>query len=183
MRWRYAILALLLLLGASSRAWGGTLWLYNVHSEEELRIPTLAPSRVNVTSLRRANRFFRSRKTQRRRAVHPRLLRALAHVQQHFDNRRIEVVSGYRTPAEGQDLNSYHQVGRAADVFISGVSKEMLFRFCRTLARMGCGYYPKAKFVHFDVRGTSAVWVDRSAPGEPRDYVSNPRRWLHAHGL
>lgn len=183
MRWKHALLALLLLLLASARAHGDTLWLYSVHSQEELRIARLAQSRVNLATLRSANRFFRSRKTHRRRAVHPRLLRTLAHVQKHFGNRRIEVVSGYRTPAEGQELNSYHQVGRAADVYIAGISKERLFAFCRTLAHMGCGYYPKAKFVHFDVRGSSALWVDRSAPGKPRDYAPNPRRWLHVHGL
>ena len=183
MRWRYALLVLLLLLGATARAWGSTLWLYNVHSEEELRVPALAASHVDLPTLRRLNRFLRSRKTQLRRPVHPRLLRTLAHIQRHFGNRRIEIISGYRTPGKGDELNSYHQVGRASDVRIVGVAKAELFAYCRTLARMGCGYYPKAEFVHIDVRGTSAIWVDHSAPGKPRDYAPDARGWLRAHGL
>ncbi len=183
MRWRHGLLALLLLLLASSRAWGAPLWLYNVHTQEELRAPGLSHGHVDVSTLRLVNRFFRSHRTKLRRAMHPRLVRTLAHVQRKFGNRRIALVSGYRTPGEGEELSSYHQVGRAADIYIAGVSKEVLFRYCRTLPRMGCGYYPKARVVHFAVRGESAVWVDLSAPGKPRNYVSNPRRWLRARGL
>ena len=56
--------------------------------------------------------------------MHPRLLRTLAHIQRRFGNRRIEVISGFRAPADGDELNSYHQVGRAVDLRIAGVSKE-----------------------------------------------------------
>lgn len=183
MRWRYALLTILLLLAAMSRASGSTLWIYNVHTEEELVLSRLAPARMDARTWRRANRFFRSWRTQKRRPMHPRLLRTLAHIQRHFGNRRIEIISGYRAPAQGDELNSYHQVGRAVDLRIDGVSKGQLFLYCRSLARMGCGFYPAAEFVHIDVRGSSAIWVDRSAPGAPRDYVDNPERWLRAHGL
>ena len=84
--------------------------------------------------------------------MHPRLLRTLAHIQQHFESRRIEVVSGYRVPERREELNSYHQVGRAVDIYLDGVSKEDLFQYCRSLERVGCGYYPEARFVHVDVR-------------------------------
>lgn len=183
MRWRYTLLAFVLLLGATTHALGAPLWLYSVHTQEELRIPSLRPSRISKRSWRLANHFFRSRKTLQRRTVHPRLLRTLAHIQRHFDNRRIEVVSGYRTPVAGDVLNSYHQVGRAADIRIVGVPKATLFAYCRTLPHMGCGYYPRAEFVHIDVRSKAAIWVDRSPPGSPRDYVANPRAWLRSHGI
>ena len=159
------------------------LWMHNTHNHEELRLRPLNIMSLDLNDLRKANHFFRSRKTNGRRAIHPRLLRALAHIQRQFDNRRIEMISGFRTPKEGKDLNSYHQVGRAADIRIIGVSKKKLFKFCRTLPKMGCGYYPKTRFVHIDVRGESGVWVDLSGPGESKEYVANPRAWLRLHGI
>lgn len=179
----FLFLLLLLLLANASHAVGASLWLYNVHSKEELHVVAMEPTGMMGRTWRRANHFFRSWRTQQRRTVHPRLLRTLAHIQSHFGKRRIEIISGYRTPAVGNELNSYHQVGRAADVRIVGVPKAELFAYCRTLKRMGCGYYPKAEFVHVDVRGTSAIWVDRSPPGQKRDYAADPRRWLRLHGL
>jgi hypothetical protein len=49
-----------------------------------------------------------------------------------------------------------------------------VFRFCRTLRDVGCGYYPNGTFVHVDVRpwGSPRVrWVDAARPGEPSRYV------------
>lgn len=182
-RLRHVALSLLLLAAATQHATSAPLWMYNVHSKEELRIPTPPPSRVSTRDWRRANHFFRSRKANKRRTTHPRLLRTLAHIQSHFGGKRIEIVSGYRAPVPGDTLNSYHQVGRAADFRIVGVSKETLFAYCQSLPKLGCGYYPNARFVHVDVRGTATVWVDRSPPGQPRDYVPAARRWLRARGL
>ena len=57
-----------------------------------------------------------------------------------------------------------------------GVRNVGLFRFCRTLDDVGCGYYPNSKFVHVDVRRPRtgrAFWVDESAPGEPSRYVDS----------
>jgi hypothetical protein len=57
-----------------------------------------------------------------------------------------------------------------------GVHNADLFRFCRSLDDVGCGFYPNSKFVHVDVRrpGTGhAFWVDISGPGEPAHYVDS----------
>lgn len=157
------------------------LWMHSVHLNEELRVSVA--SELSFKDWRLANHFFRSRKTKQRRTVHPRLLRLLRHLQKHFGNRKLELISGYRQPEKGERLNSYHQVGRAADIRIPGIPKEELFRYCQTLSDVGCGYYPNAEFVHLDVRGTSTVWVDISRPGQPRNYVSNARAWLRARNL
>lgn len=180
---RHILLSLLLLAAATQYAVGAPLWMYNVHSEEELRITPPPPARVSTGDWRRANHFFRSRKAKKRRTTHPRLLRTLAHIQSHFGGKRIEVFSGFRAPVVGDPLNSYHQVGRAADIRIVGVSKEALFAYCRSLPRLGCGYYPRTQFVHVDVRGTATVWVDLSSAGSPRNYVRSARRWLRARGI
>ncbi|HTA88496.1 MAG TPA: D-Ala-D-Ala carboxypeptidase family metallohydrolase [Polyangiaceae bacterium] len=102
--------------------------------------------------------------------LHPRVIWAVEKIAEAFPNRTIFIMSGYRRDAHG----SYHQKGRALDLYVTGVSNTDLFRFCRTLNDVGCGFYPNNKFVHVDVRpfGTHRVaWVDVSAPGEPSQYV------------
>jgi uncharacterized protein YcbK (DUF882 family) len=178
--------ALLLALGSpvaagSSGSSGDprTLWLYNIHTREELRIRPFGPyGRPEELAWRRLNRFFRSWRTTQRRSVHPRLLRTLARIQQHFGGRRLDIVSGYRVPANPDALSSYHQVGRGADLRIEGVDNRVLFDYCRTLQAVGCGYYPSGHHVHVDVRGNEGVWVDLSLGGEPAQYAGDARAWL-----
>ncbi len=104
--------------------------------------------------------------------VHPRLIWAVQQIAQAFPNRSIFIMSGYRREGHG----NYHQRGRALDLYVAGVDNADLFRVCRTLNDVGCGFYPNNKFVHVDVRpfGTHRVaWVDVSAPGQPSQYVSS----------
>jgi hypothetical protein len=105
--------------------------------------------------------------------LHPRLIWAVQQIAEAFPTRSIFIMSGYRRDAHG----SYHQMGRALDLYVTGVDNADLFRFCHTLNDVGCGFYPNNKFVHVDVRpyGTHRVaWVDVSAPGAPSEYVT---RW------
>lgn len=104
--------------------------------------------------------------------LNPRLIWAVQQIAQAFPNRSVFIMSGYRRDAHG----SYHQKGRALDLYVAGVDNADLFRFCHTLNDVGCGYYPNNKFVHVDVRpfGTHRVaWVDVSEPGSPSQYVSS----------
>lgn len=101
------------------------------------------------------------------------LLTRVSAIAKHFPGRPISLVSGYRPTSRG----SLHQVGRALDLRVAGVSNETLVAFCRTLPDTGCGYYPNSSFVHVDVRsaGTGKVtWIDSSGPGEAPNYV---RQW------
>ncbi len=104
--------------------------------------------------------------------LNPRLIWAVQQIAEAFPNRSIFIMSGYRRDAH----SSYHQQGRALDLYVTGVDNADLFRFCHTLSDVGCGYYPNNKFVHIDVRpfGTHRVaWVDTSQPGQPSHYVSS----------
>ena len=104
--------------------------------------------------------------------LHPRLIWAVQKIAEAFPNRSIFIMSGYRRDAHG----SYHQKGRALDLYVTGVDNADLFRYCHTLNDVGCGFYPNSKFVHVDVRpyGTHRVaWVDISEPGAPSQYVSS----------
>ncbi len=104
------------------------------------------------------------------RLLHPRLLWALARISQSFPGRPIYLVSGYRRDTHG----SLHRQGRALDLFVMGVAKEDVFRVCRKMKDVGCGFYPHNNFVHVDVRGPNTghtLWVDASLPGQPSRYV------------
>lgn len=105
--------------------------------------------------------------------IDPRLVALVGIVSSHFGGKTIEVVSGYRayTPTQ-YTPHSNHNLGRALDFRIRGVSNETLWAFCRTLRSAGCGYYPNSTFVHLDVRETKTFWIDRSRPGEPPKYDS-----------
>jgi hypothetical protein len=106
----------------------------------------------------------------------PRLVERLDLAAEHFrrngsDPARVLLVSGYRP----QSARSYHQLGRALDFRIEGVTNEALVAFCKTLPDTGCGYYPNSLFVHMDVRDAGAghvTWIDVSHPGEAPKYVS-----------
>src|SRR6188768_866371 len=104
--------------------------------------------------------------------LHPRLIWAVQKIAEAFPNRSIFIMSGYRRDAHG----SYHQKGRALDLYVAGIDNADLFRYCHTLSDVGCGFYPNSKFVHVDVRpyGSHRVaWVDISEPGQPAQYVSS----------
>jgi hypothetical protein len=100
----------------------------------------------------------------------PRLVWVLGELEEAFPGRRVVIMSGYRPHAH----TSFHQRGKALDLYVDGVANEDLYAVCRTLRDVGCGYYPNNHFVHIDVRtyGTGNVtWVDVSDPGTPSRYV------------
>ena len=104
------------------------------------------------------------------RLLNPRLAWAIEQIAESLPRRTLYVMSGYRPGGH----TGLHGQGRALDFFVMGVSNERVYRLCRALTDMGCGYYPNNKFVHLDVRppGTGrAFWIDTSGPGEPSTYV------------
>src|SRR4051812_32878597 len=72
-----------------------TLWIRSVHLHEELRLaPFGTHGLVRTLDWLRLDRLFRSHRTLKARAIHPRLLRVLAQIQRHFGGRRLELLSG-----------------------------------------------------------------------------------------
>jgi uncharacterized protein YcbK (DUF882 family) len=74
----------------------------------------------------------------------------------------IHVLSGYRTKAhndslEGAAKNSMHLYGRAADIYIPGISPLLLSNMGKMLGLGGVGLYAKRGFIHVD-RGTVRSW-------------------------
>ncbi len=111
------------------------------------------------------------------RVLHPRLLWLLQRVADAFPYRTVYIFSGYRPKTEATRKSGHHSLhseGRAMDIMVMGVPNASLFKLCRTLDDVGCGYYPNSKFVHVDVRRPAtghAFWIDISGPGEPSRYV------------
>lgn len=162
-----------------------SLWLKDLYRGDELRIRAFGPHGIPcLRAWRRLSHFFRDRRDHRR-AVAPALLRLLAQVERHFREPRLHLMSGYRAPEDAQSLSSYHQVGRAADVWIDGVAHRELFDYCRALQHdgeaLGCGLYPHGHHVHVDVRSRATIWVDLSGYGDGAAYVADPDGWLASH--
>jgi LysM repeat protein len=93
-----------------------------------------------------------------------RLIRLLVQVSDRFGGRPLRIVSGYRRTSYFDD--SKHKSSRAVDFSIPGVPNEVLRDYLRTFSNVGVGYYPNSSFVHLDVRGYAAYWVDYAGPGE-----------------
>ena len=127
--------------------------------------------RPRRAALRVLMRFMRHRTTGKVKRPHPRLLRLLTRISDHFGGRPIVVVSGYRPVGGYTRRTSRHTKGRAIDIRVVGVPNKALFRYCRTLGDVGCGYYPRSTFVHVDVRNRPSAWYDWSRPGERPIYT------------
>lgn len=111
--------------------------------------------------------------------MHPRMIWVLQQLADAFPWKSIYLFSGYRRLEEDERRGGHHSLhadGRALDLRVYGVPNEEVFKVCRKLRDVGCGYYPNGPFVHVDVRlprTGRAFWVDTSAPGEPSNYVDS----------
>jgi len=103
--------------------------------------------------------------------LEPGLVPRVARIAARFAGKPIELISGWRP---NERSTSRHHHGRALDLRVRGVSREVLRDFARSLDETGVGYYPNSVFVHVDVRERRGYWVDRSGPGEEADYGSWP---------
>jgi LysM repeat protein len=117
--------------------------------------------------------------TGKKHKIHPRLCYMLKLVAENWPGKVITIYSGYRAYNPSQyTKKSKHNLGRAIDFSVDGVSNLKLMKFCRTLENVGVGYYPNSYFVHMDVRETSSFWVDYAGPGEAPKY----KKWKQGKG-
>ena len=151
--------------------------LFHVNRRESLHL-RIADSRGRAIkgNQKRLDKFFRCHHTNSQHRMDPRLMRLIYEVGRHYDGKRLEVISGYRDPGVAKNPKSPHKQGLACDFRVIGVSNQELRDYLRkTYDHVGVGYYPNSSFVHFDVRtGSSAFWIDYSAPGGNSMYSENP---------
>lgn len=137
--------------------------LYNVWTREALPIlPGQAPAIGG-----RFHLFLRDHYTNQATQMDVRLVDVLTRVANKFSAKRIEVVSGYRSPKynlmlrkKGHQVarNSQHMEGNAVDFRIRGVGTKQVLHFVRSLRIGGVGYYPNSQFVHSDT-GRIRYWT------------------------
>jgi uncharacterized protein YcbK (DUF882 family) len=151
--------------------------LYTVNHKETLSLRLRdAQGKPVKGNQKRFDRFLRCHHTEAKHAMNPRLMRLLYQTGRHWPGKRLEVVSGFRSPKVAKNPHSPHMKGLACDFRVEGVKTTELRDYLRkAFDKVGVGYYPNSTFVHLDVRkDRSAFWIDYSGPGERAVYSENP---------
>jgi len=143
----------------------GHIELYAVNFRETIDIDLYdEDGEIDQDAVDQLNHVFRCRRTDTEKTIDPRLFEMLSRVYDKF-GRRMELVSGFRNQKR---TSSFHFHGSASDIRIPGVSEKELYAFAKTLdtGGMGLGIYPRAGFIHIDIRPEPSFrWVDNSPPG------------------
>ena len=137
--------------------------LFNVWTHEALPI---LPGQT-LTLQTRFHTFLRDHFTNQATHMDTRLIGVLTRVAGKFQARRIDVVSGYRSPKynlmlrkKGHQVarDSQHTHGNAVDFRIRGVGTREVLHYVRSLRVGGVGFYPHSQFVHSDT-GRVRYWT------------------------
>src|SRR5450631_2416389 len=154
--------------GADPELWPGervepVTTLYNIWTHEAL--PILPGEGHEIDG--RFHTFLRDHFTNQATHMDVRLIDVLRRVAGKFSARRIEVVSGYRSPKynlmlrkKGHQVarHSQHMEGHAVDFRIRGVTTRQVLHYVRSLHMGGVGFYPHSQFVHSDT-GPIRFWT------------------------
>jgi uncharacterized protein YcbK (DUF882 family) len=143
----------------------GHIELYAVNFRQEVTVDLYnEDGSFNADAVDKLNHVFRCKRTDTEKAIDPHLYEMLSRVYDKFQ-KRIELVSGFRNQKR---TSSFHFHGSASDIRIPGISDTKLHQFVTSLdaGGMGIGIYPRAGFVHIDIRPEPSFrWVDYSPPG------------------
>jgi uncharacterized protein YcbK (DUF882 family) len=141
----------------------GRIHIYSINYKEEAEVNIYnEDGSYNLQALTEINHIFKCRRSGLEHDIDTRLVTILSHLYDHFDGKRIELLSGYRFQRR---TTSNHFHGTAADIRIPGVDPLKVRAFVSTLdsGGMGVGWYPKVGFVHVDVRQPPSYrWIDYS---------------------
>ncbi len=156
----------------------GDIWLKAENLGEETKVNIYkSDGSFDDASLAKLDEMFRCVKTGEVRAVRPELYEQLSRISDHFDHKRIDLVSGFRF-AERDSSRHFH--ASAMDIHIVGVSIRDMYNFAETLdsGNMGIGIYPSSGFIHVDFRAPgepSYRWTDYSGHGGSGTKRPKPR--------
>lgn len=143
----------------------GRIELYAVNFRESVVVDIYnEDGSFNDEALDKLNHLWRCKRTDTEKAIEPRLFEMLSRIYDHF-GKRLELVSGFRNQKR---VSSFHFHGTASDIRIAGVSDKALHKFVTSLdtGGMGIGIYPRAGFIHIDIRPEPSFrWTDYSPPG------------------
>jgi uncharacterized protein YcbK (DUF882 family) len=157
----------------------GNLHLFTLFTRESVKVNIYnEDGSYNIEALQAVNYMLRCKRTGAEREIDPRLLTILSTIYDHYGGKRIEIVSGFRNQRR---TTSFHFRASASDIRIDGVKPTKLRDYVDTLdaGGMGVGLYPRAQFVHVDVRPLPSYrWIDyaRGDGGESPD-KKPPKGW------
>jgi len=145
---------------------------HRIHTGETKALSLFTPDgKINKVTSKVFQGMMFDHRTNKEHKIHSRLIYLVAKVAEHFEFKTLIIYSGYRAyDKEQQTKESKHNVGRAIDFSVEGVSNWKLMKYCRTFTNVGVGYYPRSYFVHLDVREQDAFWIDYSGPGQKPKY-------------
>lgn len=139
----------------------GRVSLYNLQTDERLSVTYRTDSGAyDQGALNDLNHLLRCHHTNESTIMDVRLIEFVNLIQRRIGGRRdVHIVSGYRSAEYNQQLirmgtraarNSYHVLGQAVDVQMSGVPLRTIREVALRFGCGGVGYYPRGKFVHLD---------------------------------
>jgi uncharacterized protein YcbK (DUF882 family) len=156
----------------------GNIRIYSINYKEELQTNIYnSDGSYSVEAAKQIAHVFRCRRTGEEHEIDPRLLTILSNVYDHFGDRPLELLSGYRFQRK---TTSNHFHGTAADIRVAGVRPRDLRAFVHSLdtGGMGVGFYPRVGFIHVDVRpAPSYRWIDNSRSNPDSSDKQPPRGW------
>lgn len=137
------------------------LWLYRNETREQLRATYFADGRIRPEEYWKLCALLRDVRANVMTAIDPALLDVLRGITGYYEAWQwrypLVVNSGFRTEAtnralarEGAARNSLHLSGRAADVWVPGVSVRDVGTLGLHLRQGGVGFYADKGFVHLD---------------------------------
>jgi uncharacterized protein YcbK (DUF882 family) len=156
----------------------GNIHLYVLATHESLRVNIYnEDGSYNIEALQAASHLLRCKRTNAEKEIEPRLFTVLSTIYDHFGEKRLEIVSGYRNQRR---TTSYHFRGSASDIRIEGVKIAKIRDYADSLdaGGMGVGLYPRAGFVHVDVRPLPSYrWIDYAKSDPDNPDKRPPRGW------
>jgi len=141
------------------------LAIRNVHNNESVDAVFARGGSFVADGLAELNHGLRDWRTGKVFPMDRRLLALLVQLREKLEisgSRKIDLISGYRSPQTNASLRSrggehtgvasqsQHMLGKATDIMIPGVSLDRLRGAAMALGGGGVGYYPRDGFVHVD---------------------------------
>lgn len=132
----------------------------NTHTGEHQKLCYFRDGSFVPEACQRLNHLLRDFRTGDVHPIDPRLYDIVYAIQTRVGHRgRVEIISGYRSPATNAKLrsksggvakHSLHMQGRALDIRLDGVDTVKVRNAALALRAGGVGYYRKSDFVHVD---------------------------------
>ena len=146
----------------------GTEWrlaIRNVHNNESVDALFARNGAFLPEGLAELNHGLRDWRTGQATVMDRKLLALLVRLREKLEiggSRKIDLISGYRSPTTNASLRaaggahsgvatqSQHMLGKATDIMVPGVTLDRLHGAALALGGGGVGYYPRDGFVHVD---------------------------------